>query len=366
MERKQTILIVDDTKANVDILLNLLEDYDLVVALDGYTALDILNEENNEIDLILLDIMMPIIDGFQVCKRIKQNPKIAEIPIIFITARSDDESIEKGFRLGGVDYVQKPFRAVELIARIKTQLKIKENEKRLIQFNKFGAIAELLDNMAHQWRQPLSAISVSASGMLMQKDMGILSDESFYSLSNSIMENTEYLSSIIEHLKQIIAQDIEQQFFEPYVVVEEHKTRIFKNIKNIEFIVNIEQNIKIMGSIDKFLIVLENVIQNSIDALLENEVSSGVIYVDIYKSNKNTIITIKDNGGGIKKKIIENIFEPYFTTQHKSLGKGLGLYVVYYLITESFGGTIKVHNEELEYKNKKHKGVNFEILLPLS
>ncbi|MDX9744529.1 MAG: hybrid sensor histidine kinase/response regulator [Arcobacteraceae bacterium] len=366
MKRTQTILIVDDTKANVDILLNLLDNYDLIVALDGQTALDILYEENNEIDLILLDIMMPLMDGFEVCKRVKENPKIADIPIIFITAKTDDESIEKGFYLGGVDYVQKPFRAIELLARVKTQLAIKENEKRLVQYNKFEAIAGLVDNMAHQWRQPLSAISVSASGMLMQKEMGILTDESFYSLSNSIMENTEYLSSIIEQLKQIIAQNMEHQFFEPYKVIEENQAKIFENTHNIECIITVDEKLKMKGSKEKFLIVLQNIIQNSIDAVMDNDIKDGVIFLTISQTNEHILINIKDNGGGIKKEILENIFEPYFTTKHKSLGKGLGLYTVYYLIKESFGGSIKIYNDEFEYKNQKSKGVNCEIILPIS
>ncbi len=364
MEPKQTILIVDDTKANLDILLNLLEGYDLVVAIDGYTALDILDDDIN-IDLILLDIMMPEIDGFEVCQKIKNNPKTANIPIIFITAKADDESIEKAFSLGGSDYVQKPFKPIELLSRVKTQLKIKENEKLLVQYNKFEAIAELLDNMAHQWRQPLSAISVSASGMMVQKEMGILSDESFYSLANSIVHHTEYLSQTIENLKRVMNQDKGNSFFEPFKIIEENKTRIFKNITNIECITNIDKNITIKGSSDKFLIVLENIIQNSIDALLENKVEDGVIYLDVYQSQTSIIISIRDNGGGIPKKIIENIFEPYFTTKHKSLGKGLGLYMVYYIIKESFGGDVKIFNDEIEYKHKKNKGVNFEIILPI-
>jgi len=123
--RKNTILVVDDTETNIDIMLELLSDeYDVVVALDGTSAFDAVN--NNEIDLILLDIMMPGIDGYDVCHRLKQSEKSVNIPVIFITAKDDEESIAKAYSAGGDDYVSKPFKPLELLARIKTQLKLKE------------------------------------------------------------------------------------------------------------------------------------------------------------------------------------------------------------------------------------------------
>jgi diguanylate cyclase (GGDEF)-like protein len=124
MQKRSSILIVDDTETNVDILVELLSDsYEIVVALDGKSALEILEEQ--EVDLILLDIMMPIIDGYDVCRRVKQNEKTNDIPIIFITAKTDEESIEKAYEAGGMDYVTKPFKPKELFARIKTQLQLR-------------------------------------------------------------------------------------------------------------------------------------------------------------------------------------------------------------------------------------------------
>ena len=119
-----TILVVDDTETNIDILVDLLsDDYDVMVALDGQSALEIAYEEN--VELILLDIMMPYMDGYETCKILKANPKTQNIPIIFITAKIDEDSIEKAYETGGLDYVTKPFKPRELLARIKTQLKLK-------------------------------------------------------------------------------------------------------------------------------------------------------------------------------------------------------------------------------------------------
>ncbi|QOY52404.1 diguanylate cyclase [Candidatus Sulfurimonas baltica] len=124
-DNKKTILIVDDTETNIDILLELLGDeYDVMVSLDGKSALEIVNED--DIDLILLDIMMPDMDGYEVCEILKANAKSANIPVIFITAKTDEASIEKAYDVGAVDYITKPFKPRELLARVKTQLKVKE------------------------------------------------------------------------------------------------------------------------------------------------------------------------------------------------------------------------------------------------
>lgn len=131
MDKKRfKILAVDDTKTNISILLELLgEDYDIVPALSGAKALEIINKI--QIDLILLDIMMPEMDGYEVCKILKSQEKTKDIPILFITAKVDEESIVDAFKVGGVDYVTKPFQPFELIARIQTHLKLSDTLKSL-------------------------------------------------------------------------------------------------------------------------------------------------------------------------------------------------------------------------------------------
>lgn len=124
IEEKTTILIVDDTETNIDILLELLGDkYDVMVALNGKSALEIVKED--KIDLILLDIMMPEMDGYEVCKILKSEPETKDIPVIFITAKTDEDSIEKAYEVGGIDYVTKPFKPRELFVRVKTQISLK-------------------------------------------------------------------------------------------------------------------------------------------------------------------------------------------------------------------------------------------------
>ncbi len=129
MENK-TILIVDDTSSNIDILVELLDEkYDVIPALDGEFALEVANEDKP--DLILLDIMMPDMDGFEVCTRLKADENTKDIPVIFITANTDEESIENAYDIGGTDYVTKPFRPKELLSRVKKELQIQDMVNKL-------------------------------------------------------------------------------------------------------------------------------------------------------------------------------------------------------------------------------------------
>jgi diguanylate cyclase (GGDEF)-like protein len=130
--KNNTLLIVDDTVVNLDILIDLLEGYDVIDTTNGKDALKIVQDEN--IDLILLDIMMPSMDGYKVCQKLKENPKTKGIPVIFITAKTDEKSIEKAFDIGGADYITKPFKPKELLARVKRELHIQDlqNELKLL------------------------------------------------------------------------------------------------------------------------------------------------------------------------------------------------------------------------------------------
>lgn len=131
----QNILVVDDEKSNIDILLGFFEsinqndEYNIIAVLSGEKALKVV--EKRDIDLILLDIMMSQMDGYEVCKILKSNEKTKDIPILFITANTDDESIEKAYSLGAADYVTKPFRPIELISRVKLNLKLQKTINQL-------------------------------------------------------------------------------------------------------------------------------------------------------------------------------------------------------------------------------------------
>ena len=131
MNSMKTILIIDDMETNVNTLMSLLDDkYDILASLDGEGGLDILEDEEN-IDLILLDILMPEMDGFEVCRRLKSNSKTKDIPVIFITSDNNENTIEKAYEMGGIDYITKPFKARELLSRISTHLLASEQKNLL-------------------------------------------------------------------------------------------------------------------------------------------------------------------------------------------------------------------------------------------
>lgn len=127
--KQHTILAVDDEPLNIDMLLAILKDYDVIPALSGEDALGVAKTE--PIDLLLLDVVMPDIDGFEVCRRLKADEATRDIPVIFITSKTDEDSIEEAYLLGGIDYVTKPFRPRELLARVRTQFELLNLIRRL-------------------------------------------------------------------------------------------------------------------------------------------------------------------------------------------------------------------------------------------
>lgn len=137
MLKNSRILIVDDVVDNIRVAMNILKEgnYEFSFANNGIEALRLITQEPDSFDLILLDIMMPNLNGFEVCQQLKTNPNTREIPVIFLTAKVDVDSISKGFELGGVDYITKPFHANELLARVKTHLDLFHAKQLLVKHN---------------------------------------------------------------------------------------------------------------------------------------------------------------------------------------------------------------------------------------
>jgi len=366
MNSKETILIVDDTLTNIDILVNLLDKYDIVVATSGQEALTILDDDEH-IDLILLDIMMPNMDGFEVCKTLKRNEKHKNIPIIFLTAKFDDVSIQEGFEIGAVDYIIKPFRPIELLARIKTHLKILSHERKIIEYNKNIAIGDLLQNIAHQWRQPLSVISTASSAIVMQKELDMLEDSELFEYCNKITDNTQYLSKIIDNVSNILADNNESTQIDIYSFFQENHMLFFGDTidNGIKVELSIEDKLYINGNRYKFIEIILALINNSKEVVSTLKSVEKIIFIDVKKQLDKCVLRIYDNAQGISPEIIDRVFEPYFTTKHKSQGKGLGLYLVKKSIEELFKGTINISNIDFMHNQKKQKGAHIEIVLPL-
>ena len=358
----KTILIVDDTAANLDILSEFLIDYDVVFAISGQDALSIVS--NEKIDLILLDIMMPQMDGYEVCHKLKENQKTKNIPIIFITAKTDEDSIEKAFDIGGADYITKPFKPKELLSRIKTQLHLKHLQNIEMEHNKQVAFLQLMHNIAHQWRQPLSVISTCASGMRMREELNMLKREMILEYCDIIVNNCTNLSRTIDNFTSFVNSTDDKAIFNLKTFIEDNYTLLFKNLKNTNIIIEIENDINLNTYPSKFLQILLIIIANAAEFRKNDKDAQDIIFLRATKKENDIIINVQDNGIGIKDEIIDKIFEPYFTTKHQSQGKGMGLYMAYNILTYLLDGDVEVSNEIFEYKNIKQTGTNFQISLP--
>ncbi len=240
-------------------------------------------------------------------------------------------------------------------------------QEQLFKSEKMVAMGEMIGNIAHQWRQPLSLISTSSTGMILQKECGILSDELFFKNCNAINENAQYLSKTIDDFRNFIKGDKEKREFSINSNINSFLSLVDSTRKdnNIEVILNLSDDIKINGHENELIQCFINIFNNAKDILKENDIPTKLIFISTYKENNSLIIEIKDNAGGIPSNVMPKIFEPYFTTKHESQGTGLGLHMTYNLIVNGMNGDIKVDNKIYTYEDQEYTGARFKIYLPL-
>lgn len=242
-----------------------------------------------------------------------------------------------------------------------------QKENILNQQSKMAAMGEMIENIAHQWRQPLSLISTAATGAKLRKDFESLSDTDFYEAMDIINNSAQHLSSTIDDFRNFFSNEKEASFFDINIPIEKVLYLVSSKLKNrnIEIIKN-TQEIVILGLVNEFIQVLLNIINNAVDALEESNSKKKFIFIDTYKEENNLILKIKDNAGGIKEEIIDRIFEPYFTTKHKSQGTGIGLYMSNEIIKKHMNGNISVSNKKYLYENTNYNGAEFKTVIPLN
>lgn len=246
-----------------------------------------------------------------------------------------------------------------------TENKLKEKEQLLIQQSKMAAMGEMLENIAHQWRQPLSVISTTASGILMQNALEEkLSEEELINNLNHIVNTSLHLSQTIESFRNFFRVNKNKSICNLNTIYEKAIKLVNSKFTSfeIEIIEDIDKSLDIETFDGELIQVIMNLLSNSKDILIKKD-SQRYIFIKIYKEKNNAIISIKDNGGGIPTDIIDRIFEPYFTTKHKSSGTGIGLYMSREMVINHMGGLLSVENKEYTYKDKKYKGAEFKISL---
>ena len=245
-----------------------------------------------------------------------------------------------------------------------------ESEKKLILQSKIISLNELITNISHQWRQPLSSISSAAANIDLRIELGEeVNNKDIMRFSNFVSSESQYLSSVIDdfsktfnNVKEIHNISLKDIFFK---VEKEFKVLFEQNA--IEYIQNIEEDIYIYANESILTNVFYSIYNNAIEAFIaqENSEENRYFFIHISKTDEKIVIKLKDSGGGIKDKIINKIFEPYFSTKFQARGIGISLYLVYQVVINHLEGSIKIDNVEYLYKNKKLKGAEVVIELPL-
>jgi PAS domain S-box-containing protein len=254
----------------------------------------------------------------------------------------------------------------DITDELETKKQIALQEQLLIQQSKLASMGEMIANIAHQWRQPLSVISSSATGIKLQKEFGILDENAEIKALETINENAQYLSNTIDDFRNFFKKSKVKNFVNLNNLFEKTLKLILARLKNKEInIINNSNDIEFETYESEMIQVIMNLINNSIDAF-ENKNHDKFIFLETQKTEYNILIKIKDNAGGIDKNILDRIFEPYFTTKESKQGTGIGLYMCNEIIVKHLNGKIFVTNESFEYENNQYNGSQFTIELPLS
>ena len=234
-----------------------------------------------------------------------------------------------------------------------------KNEGLLIQQSRLAAMGEMLGNIAHQWRQPLSIITTASSGMKLEKELGVNTVDGDNEKFDLIIKTANFLSHTIEDFSN---------FFKPNKNKEEFciQDRVDQSLElvgaslNFHYI-SVEKNYyssdRVYGFANEFSQAVLNILNNAKDVLVQKRIDEPMITIRIFKKDNFGYLEIEDNGGGIKKEILRKIFDPYFTTKHQSQGTGIGLYMSKIIIEQNMEGKLEVRNGEY--------GAVFSIAIPL-
>lgn len=351
--KDSNILIVDDNPSNLAMLFNYLtrRGYKVLVADSGKTALTMANEV--EPDLILLDVIMPEMDGYTVCSEIKNNPKIKDVPVIFLSAVSSSEDKIKAFKSGGVDYITKPFNYEELAARVSAQLTIKHQKAKLEQFNKDLAVVNarkdrLFSIISHDIRSPLSTI-LGYSEIILE-DLDELSNDEIKEYSYYINNVAKEINGLMSNLLDWSRLQLDRIDYTPEEIdlgkVVERVIGLFKQsaeIKRISLSSTINGDSQITADGNMLNTILRNLVSNAIKFTH----SGGEVVISSALRDNKTYISVKDTGIGISSNDLQDLFKmemhkPKVGTNSEK-GTGLGLLLCKEFV-EKHGGALLVQS----------------------
>ncbi|ATQ77080.1 hybrid sensor histidine kinase/response regulator [Massilia violaceinigra] len=383
---RQTILIVDDVPANIGVLVDFLEEkqFRVLVARDGEEALA--RCQLVKPDLVLLDVMMPGIDGLETCRRLKQHSETVHIPVIFMTAMTDSDNVVAAFEAGGVDYVTKPIRITEVLARIHTHLALREMHRqlsaqntllqeandRLLQAEKMASIGQLAAGVAHEINNPIGFVNCNLGNLqtYVTTLFGVIDDfqqaaaaarpvaarmaelkeaaevdfirHDFASLMDESRDGLQRVKDIVQALKDFAhADNANTASADLHRGLDSTLNIVSSEIRNKADVVKEYGDLPPVECIASQLNqVFMNLLVNAAHAIAVK----GVITIRTGRAGQWVWIEIGDTGAGMNADTIQRIFEPFFTTKPIGIGTGLGLSVSYGIV-KRHGGRIDVHSE---------------------
>ena len=249
-------------------------------------------------------------------------------------------------------------------------IKAIEKDKQMIQQSRFAALGEMIGNIAHQWRQPLSAINTTASGMQLQMQLGLTTNDDISKSYSNIMGYVDFLTQTIEDFRGFFHEDKEKIDFNITDIVKKTLsiTNVTYNEYDIELATTFNDDVSLIsfGMPSELSQVLLNILNNAKDAIVSNDIKNKYVSISYDDNNEFNTIYIHDNGGGIPDDILEKIFDPYFTTKHQSQGTGIGLYMSKDIIEKHMDGKLSVKNTSINFNGKQYLGACFKIELPKS
>jgi signal transduction histidine kinase len=376
MNKKDTdysILIVDDSAKNIQVVAGILkqEGYRMAFDLSGISALEHITSA--KFDLILLDIMMPEMDGYEVCKRLKENPETQDIPVIFLTARTDIESMMKGFEIGAADYITKPFHSGELMARVRTHLELKRarevlkisNEKlqqREQQLSELNATKDkFFSIIAHDLKSPFNGL-ISGTNYLIDFLDEMEKEQIKYFIQNINTLSKNAFSLLRNLLDWSMSQTGQISCYPEKVsmggIISDVLTLLEINAKqkHILMVNEIKEHTFVYADVDMITAVIRNLIAN---ALKYTEIG-GEVRISSKDAGDFTEFSFSDNGIGIREEDFDKLFQMdvQFSKPGTAGEKGTGLGLI---LCKEF---VERNRGKIWAESKFGKGSSFRFILP--
>ena len=387
-----TILIIDDSLSYLAALLDRLAQHGFLIVLAQTAAEGLMRAEFAEPDLILLDVVMPGIDGFEACRRLKAGKNTKDIPVIFMTGLADPKQKVTGFDAGGVDYITKPFQIEEVLARINTHLALRRANRELqdlvatlakaredlVRNEKLAGLGALVAGIAHELNTPIGNSLMAATTFEMQtddigahlaSDGGVTRKEFEHYIENArlsvniLSRNLHRAADIVTNFKQVAVDQTSSQrrSFLLAEVIAGNLLTLQPTIKRTPFV--IEQRVPADLMMESYPGPLGQVITNLINNAIVHGYDGrceGLIAVAAQLSSHGWVtLSVEDHGVGIAPSDVPRIFDPFFTTKMGVGGSGLGLNIVHNIVAEILGGSVSVNSE-------LGGGTRFTLTLPMS